>query len=304
MNIIKKPIVFVTIIVIASIALTGVLLVSGIFLMRPSRTEIVEPLFQGVTYNRHFTASPQPILWHVITVDLTAPGVKLFVTPGDNSGGMELLARTTSEFLEEFDLQVAINGGFFSPMYSNGPWDFSPRSGEPINVRGLGISDGTEYSPSNDYSPVLCINTQNQVQILLDTCPANTRQALAGNMILLEGGHPIDVNNLKPKDYTFFQSLHPRTVVALDKAGQKMWLIVVDGRQPAYSDGASLAEVLELAQKLGADIALNLDGGGSSTLIAQGNWWPRVLNASIHTRVPMRQRPVANHLGIYADVLK
>jgi hypothetical protein len=52
--------------------------------------------------------------------------------------------------------------------------------------------------------------------------------------------------------------------------------------------------------ELGAYKALNLDGGGSTTLVVADSGGTRSLNSPIHTRIPMRQRPVANHLGFYA----
>jgi exopolysaccharide biosynthesis protein len=87
----------------------------------------------------------------------------------------------------------------------------------------------------------------------------------------------------------------------VDKAGETLWLIVVDGRQQNYSEGVTLAELAGIAVELGADRALNLDGGGSSTLVMARDRGAKVLNAPIHTRVPMRERPVANHLGVYAQ---
>jgi len=57
-------------------------------------------------------------------------------------------------------------------------------------------------------------------------------------------------------------------------------------------------------QSLGAVTALNLDGGGSSTMVISTPAGARVLNAPIHTRIPMRQRPVGNHLGLYAPPLE
>jgi exopolysaccharide biosynthesis protein len=79
-------------------------------------------------------------------------------------------------------------------------------------------------------------------------------------------------------------------------------LFVVDGRQPNYSEGMSLPELAQVMLDYGADTALNLDGGGSSTLVMEGNdGKPHVLNSPIHGRVPPgRERPVANHLGIFA----
>ncbi len=81
-----------------------------------------------------------------------------------------------------------------------------------------------------------------------------------------------------------------------------MILLIVDGCQPNYSEGMTLAELGEIAIDYGAYTALNLDGGGSSTLVVEGAPGKAlVLNPPIHRRIPPgRQRPVANHLGIFA----
>ena len=80
-----------------------------------------------------------------------------------------------------------------------------------------------------------------------------------------------------------------------------MLLVVVDGRQPNYSEGVTLVELTEIVAGYGGDTALNLDGGGSTALIARGRTGqPIQLNSPIDNRIPGRERPVANHLGIYA----
>ena len=60
----------------------------------------------------------------------------------------------------------------------------------------------------------------------------------------------------------------PRTAVGI-KADGKVILLVVDGRQ-SHSIGATLAETAQLLQKFGAVNGFNLDGGGSSEMVLQG----------------------------------
>ena len=49
---------------------------------------------------------------------------------------------------------------------------------------------------------------------------------------------------------------------------------------------------------------MNLDGGGSTSIaIDDGRGGVRLLNSPIHTRIPWRERPVANHLGVFAEPL-
>ncbi len=68
--------------------------------------------------------------------------------------------------------------------------------------------------------------------------------------------------------------------------------------------GASLPELVTLFQELGASNAINLDGGGSAAMsMAQADGSAKLLSRPIHTGVPGRERPVANHVIVYAASL-
>jgi hypothetical protein len=62
---------------------------------------------------------------------------------------------------------------------------------------------------------------------------------------------------------------HPRTAIARLKDGC-MLLATVDGRQPGVSAGMSLPELADLLLEFGAAEAINLDGGGSTTMVVNG----------------------------------
>ncbi len=281
----------------ATIAVVGLPAVSygGRYLSRPPHTPLQKQLFQGITYKREFRSKPRPFMIHVVTIDLTAPGIVVLVTPAKPSGKYETVAITTSEFISNFKLQLAINGSYFYPFHSNGAFDYYPHRGDPVNVIGQAISNGIPYSPSQPGVGVLCFSADNRAQIRKESCEKGTAQALAGMEIFVRGGKPALPGNINSHN-----ELYPRTAVATDQRGEKMWLVVIDGRQPDYSEGVTMSELTDIVMELGAHTALNLDGGGSTALVAAGFWGPHSLNAPIHTRIPMRQRPVANHLGFYA----
>ncbi len=67
----------------------------------------------------------------------------------------------------------------------------------------------------------------------------------------------------------FVETRHPRTAVAKLKDG-KFLMVTVDGRQPDFSVGMNLRELAELLLELGATDAMNLDGGGSTTMFLGG----------------------------------
>jgi hypothetical protein len=92
-----------------------------------------------------------------------------------------------------------------------------------------------------------------------------------GAGLLRRNGQPVtnwrEVENLNP--LTFLDIRHPRTLIGVDRRGF-IWLIAVDGRQLGYSLGMTFAELMKLADRLELRDALNLDGGGSTTMVVKG----------------------------------
>ncbi|SFC81811.1 phosphodiester glycosidase family protein [Streptomyces aidingensis] len=117
------------------------------------------------------------------------------------------------------------------------------------------------------------------------------RTAVGGGELLVTDGQPHNwegaPNNLAA----------PRTAVGFSRDGQRMFVLVVDGRQ-AHSGGVTLTRLAEMMRQLGAWEALNLDGGGSTTLLARdpGAETPRLVNSPSDGR----EREVPNGLAITA----
>jgi exopolysaccharide biosynthesis protein len=91
---------------------------------------------------------------------------------------------------------------------------------------------------------------------------------VGGGPLLLEDGRRIEQPELESISQVFFRSRHPRTGVGV-RADGTLLFVTVDGRQPQKSVGMSLPELTELFQELGAVSALNLDGGGSTAMVAK-----------------------------------
>lgn len=80
--------------------------------------------------------------------------------------------------------------------------------------------------------------------------------------------------------------IHPRTAIAQRKDGIVLFL-VIDGRQPGYSIGASISDVTKILLRYGAYNAANLDGGASSTLTVNGEIYNKpcgILNGNFAAR--------------------
>ena len=94
------------------------------------------------------------------------------------------------------------------------------------------------------------------------------REALGGGPSLVSNGKVQVTADEEVFFGTSIPKIHPRTACGYTADG-KLILLVVDGRQEA-SRGVNLQELALIMQQLGCVEALNLDGGGSSTLVAGG----------------------------------
>lgn len=92
------------------------------------------------------------------------------------------------------------------------------------------------------------------------------REAVCGrSTLLLKNGEQLDQSsNTMP-----VATMEPRTAIGVSQDGKEVYLMVVDGRNFYYSNGADLLDLMNLMSACGASDALNLDGGGSSTFIAK-----------------------------------
>ncbi len=255
---------------------------------RPLPVPLRTQLFDGVIYYRRFHVKPRLLIAHIITVDLSTPGLEFLVTPGDPSAEFPLKARTTSEFAKEFDVQVAINGDGFTPWSTSGFFNYYPHPGDGVVPNGNAISQGVKYHGGSN-QPTIYITANNKVSFSM---PGDERiyNAISGDRMIVENKEAVPgLDDEIPA---------PRTAIGINGEGSKLVIVVVDGRQFLYSQGATMSELAEILILYGADTAMNLDGGGSSTLVVQSGLGVRVLNSPIDRNFPGIERAVGNHLGI------
>jgi len=119
------------------------------------------------------------------------------------------------------------------------------------------------------------------------------QQAVGGRPWVLKGGKEyVDLEYEKIGSSSFSTTAHPRTALGITADG-KLMLVTVDGRQPGLSRGISLTNLSALMKRLGAVDAINLDGGGSTTMSFRGG--------IINSPSGGIQRSVANGLLVFAN---
>jgi hypothetical protein len=93
--------------------------------------------------------------------------------------------------------------------------------------------------------------------------------ALGAGPLLLAGGRRALDPARESISRVFTEARHPRTAVAARVDGSLLF-VTVDGRAPDSSVGMTLAELTDFLLSLGASDAVNLDGGGSTTMVVRG----------------------------------
>ncbi|RXJ02951.1 hypothetical protein DS745_05040 [Anaerobacillus alkaliphilus] len=122
------------------------------------------------------------------------------------------------------------------------------------------------------------VGDQISIDIGIDPKWQDARYMIGTGPILVRDGK---VNINMSLTSSFARDPHPRTAVAYSKDRDKVFLVTIDGRQSGFSNGVSLQRLAEYLISLGADYAINLDGGGSTTMVVRnpGYGFPALVNS-------------------------
>ena len=257
----------------------------------PAAETVTRP-FVGVTLIHRTQTEPRPVSLHVVRIDLRAPGLSFLLTPPAPEGYRETLRQTTLEFLNQEHAQIGINVHFFTPYPSRDP---------DADVIGIASSNGLIYSdfesPSQSYAlvanaPGLNLDPEHNASIIhwnpgdrhhqpliedvtLWNTVAGSAQVITNGVVTIpfykdeehsEGqltpGGPSNYSNAK----SWYEVAAARTLIGLSKDNRALFLFTVDNA--ASSKGLSVSEGAEILRRdYGVHNALNLDGGGSTTLV-------------------------------------
>ncbi len=233
------------------------------------KEETAQAVADGVEYRfiKYTDRDGKPVNAHVLVVE---PGKAQVIngTPGGGTATHNVRATTVEAARaakeQGYRVLAGVNADFFRINS-----DYSPQG--PCVKNGQILSAGTSY-------PYFGVTNDNKFIIdegnTLSSNSSKLLEAVGGRHIILKNGKLHQVAHGDAFGYT----RHPRTSVGYDKDG-RLYLLVVDGRQPSLSNGASLTDLAIIMQRLGATDALNLDGGGSSTFILEDGNGFRTMNS-------------------------
>ena len=88
-------------------------------------------------------------------------------------------------------------------------------------------------------------------------------------MIVNDGKSVAEYSDIVEGTLPRFSARNPRTAAGISRDGSTLYLVTVDGRRPTDA-GMTLPELAKVMMQLGAYDAMNFDGGGSTTMVVDG----------------------------------
>lgn len=186
---------------------------------------------------------------------------------------------------------ASMNGTFYN-MKHGFSVSYLQQRGTVIDTTSTGVTQSNGALYITKHGKIKVIPWDKETELKYIRRPRKLSMMAAGPLMLQDG----EACDLSMCNRSFVENKHPRSGVVLTK-DKKVLLIVVDGRRKGKCEGVSIAEFIHLAKFLGGVDALNLDGGGSSTL------WSKDLPEDGIINTPSDksgERHVANSLGVYA----
>ncbi len=267
---------------LAVVVFFGALLTGGYVCWNQRGPQAPTEIFQGMTYgcDRLETNVEGSGLVHWVRIDLTAPGIELFVTPLDPTAvaeGWQYHLRRPADVLEQENLAVVINGTLFT---SNSGW--FRRSGDLARAVETVVSDH-QVSHLWEHTYLLWFDDQLTPHLKPSKPPtaaelAQAKWGIGGQGVGLRAGDVWPGSSNTPDS---------RTAVAIDPQRKILFLAVAEFISPRL--------LLEKLADLGAKDGMLLDGGCSSSM-AIGHGAQGIRPGVLHGG----RRPVATCFGVRA----
>ena len=234
-------------------------------------------LREGVSVKALALEEPRLMKAYIARVDLSTPGIGFTATDRAENWGetmpdytnrtvlIDTKRETTAAFMarrraQGLDVELAVNT---APW---GPW-VPPFTHTYGSFRGWNVSGGVELSHGKNpkKGAFIVVRKDGRVDATPRVPVAETNSvaiAMCGfGMIMTNGVPTFAVAHPRPAQ------LAPRTALGVTADRKTLVVLVVDGRQPGYSLGADIEDLYNILRKEGVTDAVNMDGGGSSSLV-------------------------------------
>lgn len=224
------------------------------------------------------------------------------IKPGSGNK-IEILAspvlKETGLIASEAGAVAAINGSFFKFNYTHNTEDYNSVDYIRKDNRQLAPNTETGNKRAMHQLGALAIFNSELFILKADELRKWENYIQAQEVITTGPILRVDGTDLKLEKSSFYTARHPRTAVG-KRADGTVILLTADGRS-AHAAGLSLTELQKIMKWLGADYAINLDGGGSTTMYVAGGSDNGVVNHPSDNKLfdNMGQRKVANAILVH-----
>ncbi len=202
-----------------------------------------------IQYTKH-ESKEQKLAYHLIRVQLDSPQITITATTPTANTDYETIGATTKKLTQEQGTYFAINASPFSYPATR----FSPKR----DIEGLYIYKGKLISQPNENYAALCFTEDKKAFIVNSQSLENTQEAyfaFGGFWTILENETIYQFENIKDA----------RTAVGISKDGYTLYILTVE--KNAKSEGLDYMDCAKILQNAGAHKAMQLDGGGSTSLV-------------------------------------
>ena len=208
---------------------------------------------------------PRTLKVFCIKIDLTDPTLQVIAMPAedpDGEGPAEAKLTKPVELFNQFGVLAAINTNAFAGIPNDKSIGVGWYDGKPVDIQGMIVAGGKKISPGQEGRTPFWLSPFGKPHIG-NPEPNDTIETAVSDW----GSVLMTDNRILPDSAV--KVVHPRTAIGFDRSGKWLLLMVVDGRQPLYSEGISLYELALLFRERGCTEAVNLDGGGSSIMLVR-----------------------------------
>lgn len=215
----------------------------------------------GMQYWVQVLKAPRPNRVHVLRVDLTTSAIQAAAILGDDPDGdgpAEAVLTNPMKLASRAPVLAFVNANPWRALPdAKGHLDTNWYNGQPVDILGLAACGGRVRSAPGSGETSVWAGPRGELKLGDIAAGEQAVEGVAGFQKILDQAVVVAPES---------NAVHPRTAVGADRAGRVVWLVVVDGRQPDYSEGMTLQELGAILRDLGCWTATNLDGGGSSIM--------------------------------------
>lgn len=216
-----------------------------------------------------------PLRYHCVRINLLSENLRITVFPKEESDFVYknnertqfFKGKSAEQFCAEAGANIAVNAAPFSGKKENSR--LLTKISTVRKIKGIHISNGKKLSPEKEkYSAIVFSKNKSGAGFTGKIVQNQTEESISGCAFACGGFYTI-LSNGKKEQFNL-ETNDSRTALGLDADGKTLFILVAEGERKKTSKGLSFQDCAEIMLVLGADSALQMDGGSSSSLVIDG----------------------------------